>query len=292
MFAFRKIAVSLTNDWWKRPLLFLFLFFIFEKAVFFLLSLFSYTPSPFFISAILLFSVLISSFLIEKIRPNSDIRYLGFFYDNFIRKNFVFVVIISLVTFFLIALIILVSGSSPATNPDFNLFAAIVLSIQIFIMAFYEEIIFRGVIFQSMIERFGEILPTIILSLIFALFHLYNPHISFLSFINIFFAGIVFSIIFIQTRSLSIVIIYHFLWNFFQAVLIGWNVSGMHYSQSIFIFHRETLPHFIDGGNFGLEATPILTLFLLIHSYFFMKYLKKSPFVSSLLLKREYGEPE
>ena len=52
------------------------------------------------------------------------------------------------------------------------------------------------------------------------------------------------------------------------------------------------LPVWLSGGDFGLEASPLLLILILIQTYFFFKYLKKSPFVSSLILKRDYLKPE
>ena len=291
MLALRKFAVSLTNDWWKRPLLFLLLFYLIRQSSFFLLSL-TCIPAPVIIALIILLSAIIPSLLIESLRPNSKSYYIGFFYDIFIRRNLFLITIILFLTFLFLCILLLISEAMPKINSSFDTIAVIVLTIQIFIIAFYEEIIFRGIIFQSLIEKFGEILPTFLLSLVFTLFHLHNPAINLLALINLFLASILFSIIFLQTRSLLIVILYHFLWNFFQVLILHWNVSGIHYSLSIFIFPDNALPYFLNGGQFGLEATPVLTIILLIHVYFFTKYLKKSPFVSSLLLKREYLKPE
>ncbi len=284
---FNNIAVSLTDSWWKKSLLFLSIFLIIEKSLFFLISMF-WIPSPIAVSIIILFATLISSFLIEQFRPNSKWYYIGFFYDRTILGNFSTIIIISFTSFIIISLVLVLSGSLPKLNPKFEIWAVIIMSIQIFIMAFYEELLFRGIIFQSMLERFGEVFPTIVISLIFALFHLFNPEICFIAFVNLFFAGILFSIVFIQTRSILLVTIVHFFWNIFQVALLGWNVSGIHYPYGIFIFPSMELPYWLSGGYFGLEATPLLSIILLFNIILLNKYLKKSPFISSLLMKREY----
>ena len=141
-------------------------------------------------------------------------------------------------------------------------------------------------------ERYGEIFASVFISVIFGILHLFNPGANFISMVNITISSLLISYIFIQTRSLIIVSIYHFLWNAFQFFILGWNVSGFSYFYNITYFEKTNLPEWLTGGTFGLEASPVILVLLLFQAYFFYKYLKKSPFISSLLLKRDYTKPE
>ena len=283
--------ISSTYDWWKR----LISFFILLIFSFWALSVLYYGvlyPSPLLNEFRILLSVLIPSYLVEHFRPNSNFLYLGFFFDDITKRNLNFVLFLSLIAFLICALFYILIGAKVELSNTLELSGILLLALGFLIKAFTEELVFRGIIFQTLMERYGEIFAALFISIVFGIAHSFNPGANFFSVINIILSGLVISYIFIQTRSLIIVTVYHFLWNSFQFFILGWNVSGLSFYYNITFFEKTNLPELLTGGTFGLEASPALTVLLLLQAYFFVKYLKKSPFISSLLLKRDYIKPE
>lgn len=130
------------------------------------------------------------------------------------------------------------------------------------LVAFSEEILFRGYMFQKFIELTNKYVALFVLSICFGLAHLFNPHISALSVINIILVGILFSICYIKTNSLWLPISIHFTWNFVQEVVFGFPVSGVKYFDT-FISFVSTGPEWITGGHFGPEGSIIVSVLLL-----------------------------
>lgn len=152
-----------------------------------------------------------------------------------------------------------------------------------------EEIIFRGVLFQRLIDKRGEVFAVIANSLTFALLHLFNPNITFLAFINIFLAGVVLSICYVRTSTLWLSIGFHFGWNFWQKLLLGSPISGLDWGFSLFHTKITDLPPILFGGSFGLEGGLVCTVFLIISAYLIAKLFVPVPEVISRILREKYS---
>jgi membrane protease YdiL (CAAX protease family) len=125
-----------------------------------------------------------------------------------------------------------------------------------------EEILFRGYAYKNLAEWFSHpalklqtarFLAAILSSAIFGLLHLANPNASWISSLNIFFAGMLLSLGVLFTGELAISIGLHFAWNFFQGVVFGFPVSGITSPANLIVNH-ETGPDKFTGGLFGPEA--------------------------------------
>jgi membrane protease YdiL (CAAX protease family) len=150
----------------------------------------------------------------------------------------------------------IVEGSSTFV---FDLFLAFLVFV---LVAFNEEIMFRGYIFQKFIELTNKYFAAFLLSFLFGLAHLGNPNISILGVINIVLVGILFSICYIKTSSLWLPISLHFSWNFVQGSVFGFPVSGFN-NFDTFILFVSTGPEWVTGGSFGPEGGIIASLLLL-----------------------------
>ena len=102
----------------------------------------------------------------------------------------------------------------------------------------------------------------IISSFIFAIAHLANAHISVISAINIFLAGVLLGIYYIYRGNLWLPITLHFSWNFFQGPVFGFEVSGSA-TYSMFIQNISGHP-LITGEPFGFEGSLPATILILI----------------------------
>jgi uncharacterized protein len=154
------------------------------------------------------------------------------------------------------------------TNNDVIL--NIILSVPYYILVgFNEEILFRGFIFQKLMEGTGKYFAVLFFSVLFGFSHYFNPHIDEFSTFNIVLAGILFSIAYIRTNSLWLPISMHFSWNFVEGMVYGFPVSGRISMQSYLMFN-STGPEWITGGYFGPEGGILTTFLLAIFSVFIL----------------------
>ena len=125
-----------------------------------------------------------------------------------------------------------------------------------------EELLFRGYLFQRMVEIAGPLAGTLLLSALFAFAHLANPEMTTLSGVNIFLGGIFFSLCYLRTGSLWLPFAVHFVWNFTLAKILGLVVSGQSFGGSL-LATPDTLPMWLGGGGFGPEGGIIATAALM-----------------------------
>jgi len=221
---------------------------------------------------IFFFSVLITSKISVSIFDKKLLRDLGLKYTNKTKYHIKMGLILPLFTMFAISFFLVISGNGYYSN-DFSIKSALhfLFSIPYFVfVGFNEELLFRGYIFQRLIEGFGKIFSVVLLSALFGLAHYFNPNINFVSLINIILAGILFSLLYIKTCSLWLPIVFHFSWNFSEGMLFGFPVSGINLFNQFVTFH-PTGNIFITGGDFGPEGSLIITIFLLTFIFYFIK---------------------
>ncbi len=138
-------------------------------------------------------------------------------------------------------------------------FSTILSGFSIFLLvAIAEELLFRGFIFQRLIQAFGKWPAQLIVASLFLLTHINNPGMSgtvkvFAS-VNIFIASIMFGIAFIKTKSLAMPLGLHFMANFVQGTVLGFGVSGDK-DPSLLKPVFDTAPIWLSGGAFGIEAS-------------------------------------
>jgi membrane protease YdiL (CAAX protease family) len=125
-------------------------------------------------------------------------------------------------------------------------------------VAFVEELLFRGFIFQRLIEGIGEWPAQLLIGGLFLLTHIGNPgmkgSIQVYASLNIFLASIMFGLAFVKTKSLALPIGIHFMANWVQGVALGFGVSGMEQASLLRPVLAGT-PEWLTGGVFGLEAS-------------------------------------
>jgi membrane protease YdiL (CAAX protease family) len=131
-----------------------------------------------------------------------------------------------------------------------------------FVVGWQEELLFRGYWLQNLADgtnlRWGILLS----SVIFSLFHLANPGMSWISTLGLFLAGLFLAYGYVATRSLWLPIGLHIGWNFFEGPFFGFKVSGL--SGPVLIEHTVLGPDLVTGGIFGPEAGLVLVPALLV----------------------------
>jgi membrane protease YdiL (CAAX protease family) len=137
--------------------------------------------------------------------------------------------------------------------------------------AFYEEVAFRGYLFQTLIQGITFLPATILMAILFAAGHLANPHVTTFGLVNVALAGICFSVAYMKTRSLWLPIGIHWAWNFCQTTFFGYPTSGIEFSGRRLFEAVQAGPEWVTGGTFGPEGGILTTLALLLGSGFVLK---------------------
>jgi membrane protease YdiL (CAAX protease family) len=125
-------------------------------------------------------------------------------------------------------------------------------------VAFSEELLFRGYVFQRLLRGMGPWSAQALMALLFAGIHWHNPGMAGATrawaSLSIALAGILLGLCYLRTRSLALPVGLHLGWNWTQGSLLGFAVSGLHGQGwwTPVLHHR---PSWITGGSFGLEAT-------------------------------------
>jgi membrane protease YdiL (CAAX protease family) len=121
-----------------------------------------------------------------------------------------------------------------------------------------EELVTRGYLYHVLRERWRPWVAALASSILFALFHLFNPDSSALALVNILLAGMVLAGLVERTGSLWSATLAHGVWNFALSCLLSLPVSGFR------IFHllnvSATGDKRLTGGGFGPEGSLLLTL--------------------------------
>jgi len=152
-------------------------------------------------------------------------------------------------------------------NPDKKV--VIDLFMKFMIGALLEEIIFRLIIFRLTEELLGTWIALIIQAVLFGFAHMANDNSTlFTSFSVIIVGGIIYTGAFIYTRRIWLALGLHAGWNYFQSGIFGMPNSGTAYKGLIFpdIQGKE----WITGGSWGIEASYIAILVVLIAGVYFI----------------------
>jgi membrane protease YdiL (CAAX protease family) len=132
--------------------------------------------------------------------------------------------------------------------PALALFTAVALT---------EELMFRGFVFQRLIEGLGPWPAQLIASFFFVLTHsaalqTAGP-LGALAGANIFIASLMFGFAYLRTRSLAMPIGIHLMANFMQGGVLGFGVSGA--EETGLLAPTLSGPDWLTGAAFGLEAS-------------------------------------
>ena len=125
------------------------------------------------------------------------------------------------------------------------------------IVAVGEEIIFRGVVFRWIDQRWGFPAALAASALIFGFVHIINPGATLWSSVAIAIeAGLLLGAAYKWAGTLWFPIGIHWAWNFSQGNIFGFLVSGQDAGQSL--LHASIQgPDWLTGGSFGAEASVI-----------------------------------
>ncbi|MGL5440126.1 MAG: lysostaphin resistance A-like protein [Filifactoraceae bacterium] len=159
------------------------------------------------------------------------------------------------------------NGITFKLNKEIKILAFLIMFIGFIFQGFTEEFIFRGLIQTKVSIKFGVVTGLFVNSIIFSLLHLAYDGSSFISTINTFMIGLVFSMMFYYHDNLWLVSGFHSGWNFILGPILGVNVSGINLPTSLIITELIMGKEYLNGGIYGFEASflvSILTCILVI----------------------------
>ena len=124
----------------------------------------------------------------EEIRGGSY-KTLGFSFDSYMLKESLFGLLMGIMPIILLISLFAINAWIACEWNEQFVSAAL---LPIISFAIIEEMIFRGIIFQALVERFGMIKVSLISAMIFSMAHLANPNYDSISMLNTFLASLVF----------------------------------------------------------------------------------------------------
>jgi len=130
------------------------------------------------------------------------------------------------------------------------------------IIAFNEELAFRGYIMQRLDQAWGTPAAVVISSTLFAGVHMLNPNAHLLGIFNLFLGGLLMACAFLVTRSLWVPIGLHMAWNLIEINVLGFPGSG--FTDPAILRSITHGPELVTGGAFGPEGGLVATGSMLI----------------------------
>ena len=133
-----------------------------------------------------------------------------------------------------------------------------------------EELIFRGVVFRMIDERWNTIAACLISALLFGAIHLPNEGATWWSSLAISIeAGLMLAAAYKWSGTLWVPFGIHWAWNYAQGNIYGIAVSGVDAGDSI-LATTVNGPDIITGGAFGAEASIIAVIYGIIITVFLL----------------------
>ena len=213
---------------------------------------------------------MITSIIYCKFIEKRSLKSMGFtnkgIISNYIKGLIIGILLVSIVLF-----IALSSGALTyqGISENINTLTVLVFLGGYIIQGMSEEVMCRGYLMISLSKKISIFWAIIISSLAFVFPHLYSLMMSgvtfgIIGFINTMLFSVLVSIFMIRKKNIWLIAAIHSTWNFILGVFFGISVSGGKTGPSIFNFTTNQSHALINGGKYGLEASIITTLILLL----------------------------
>ena len=161
-----------------------------------------------------------------------------------------------------------VTGSIQLSQVDFsweNMFSFLLIMPFWFIQSGTEELLTRGWLFPVVSKHTRIWIGTAVSSLLFAILHLQNPSINWISLLNIALFGLLACLYVLKTDNIWGISAIHAAWNCFQGSFFGLSVSGLSTAYAPMRFENGKVPEFMSGGGFGPEGSLFSSLVMSVY---------------------------
>ncbi len=251
----------MTAHWWMRlPLFF---------ALSLLLATFAYLPlGEFFALESWYLGLIAASLLVEAMRKEGAWYTVGLLPGRFmIREIGRGLALALLLCLAALAIALALDGALTLADVGIVWEHHLLVGMYMLLYAVAEELLFRGLVFQALLERFGRLAALMYGALFFAFLHCFNVGFSGWALLNLLLAGLLLSAMYLQTRSLWMPIAFHFGWNFCVYLILSSPVSGNEFGSGIVrieVPENSSFYEIIMGGRFGIEEGIVTTLLLAV----------------------------
>lgn len=167
-------------------------------------------------------------------------------------------------------LILWLFGQIQLLPADWNWFYFTGFIVFFIIQSAGEEVITRAYLIPMIENRFNTLAALVVSASVFALLHLGNEHFTWIGFLNILAGGALMALFFVCYRNIWVCTGLHAGWNFVQASLLDFNVSGIDVYS--FIQFRDIGYPGLSGGAFGYEGSWIALMIQAAGIYFFIRW--------------------
>lgn len=181
---------------------------------------------------------------------------------------------IGVLMFSVITAILSVSGMYKVDSAGFDM-KLLEAFANFFVVAVGEEVLFRGILFRMIDDRYGTWIALLVSALFFGIIHIGNDNATLWSSVAIALeAGLLLGLAYKCAGNLWLPIGIHWSWNFTQGNIFGFGVSGTDAGYSL-INATTSGPEFLTGGQFGPEASIIAVAIGLIVSLILLRKMRK-----------------
>lgn len=218
-------------------------------------------------------SATIAAYISRKYVDKASLISLGLKFDRFALLDVISGVVNSAIVMACIYFTLLFAGLIEFTgfswwnnNVDVQFTTAVIpVMLAVFwkfvIVAWWEELVFRGIILQNIIKGLGLVWAVVIGSIIFGLIHFRNPDATIISTLLIIIITPQLIYAYLKTGQLWLPMGIHLGWNFFQASVFGFASSGQ--SSPTMITQKAIGPDWLSGGAFGAEGSILMIPFVI-----------------------------
>ncbi|MBU3742665.1 MAG: CPBP family intramembrane metalloprotease [Candidatus Kapabacteria bacterium] len=194
------------------------------------------------------------------------------------------------------AVVLVIVGIGGTWTVDLRLLDTPVLAVSsvglTVMLAAGEELLFRGVVFQALHERFGAATAVLATSVPFGLAHLANPDAGAISTINTIMAGVALGAMVTTYRSLWVAIGFHAAWNVGVAAAVGplsgWDMMPFRFA-SVDTTMLDQWRWLVDGP-YGIEEGAMTTIALVIIVIGTLRSNRYDAVVEAARYRRLFGE--
>ncbi len=281
MVSFKILSkVAAKHNWWGA-------FIIFTLTLFFLLYIVYALnlSSSELIPITIAFSSFLSNFVVIVFKNYRPWHFFGLLPNKYTLPHFIFGFFLPFLLFLPVFFVVFIHGIKPI---EISIGKLLKSAYYIGFLSLNEELIFRGILFQMLVDKKGNVLGIFASSIVFAIAHIFNPNIGVVAFINIFLAGVILGLMYVKTGLLWLSIGFHFGWNLWQGLLLGSPMSGINTGTSIFETNITLLEPILFGGSFGIEGGLVATILLLISAYIVSTRFVPCPEIISKMLREKY----
>lgn len=174
-----------------------------------------------------------------------------------------------------IVLIAALAGWYSVRSVSFDAASLLSVFALLFFAAAFEEVLFRGILFESLEKSIETAWALGISGILFGALHLGNTNATLVGGVAVGLAGVALGALFVWTRDLWLLTGIHVFWNFMQGPIFGVAVSGNAFQSLIQPQIRGA--EVFTGGAFGFEAGIIIIVLCLVSGFWLIQKIQKTP---------------